>query len=103
MKISVETIDIANSGLHDYEVVNISVDYKGATVSIQMKDGSGIEVLMKISQTEFVRLTNDKPWGEGNYVCSSSIDEKNDGKKVFEIQLNSGDELSIQYSGDIYI
>ena len=42
-------------------------------------------------------MTRTKPWGEGSYIVSSDIEESQDGIKLAEIQLNSGDEIRIGY------
>ncbi len=88
---------IADSGLHDYEVVRLSCDYSRGEVSLEMKDPLGQPESLILGGVMSVEMTRTRPWGEGSYIVSSDIEESQDGIKLAEIQLNSGDEIRIGY------
>jgi hypothetical protein len=86
----------AESGLHDYELIKLSADYTRGEVSLEMKDPMGQPESLAVGGVVSVEMTRSQPWGAGSYIVSSDITE-NDGIKLLEIQLNSGDEVRIEY------
>lgn len=90
---------IADSGLHDYEVVRLSCDYSRGEVSLEMKDPVGQPENLMIGGLLSVEMTRTQPWCEGSYIVSSDLTDCESGSKLAEIQLNSGDEIRIEYKG----
>ena len=90
---------LADSGLHDYEVVRLSCDYSRGEVSLELKDPVGQPENLMIGGLLSVEMTRTQPWGEGSYIVSSDLTDCESGSKLAEIQLNSGDEIRIEYKG----
>ena len=91
---------LSDSGLHDYEVVRLSCDYSRGEVSLELKDPVGQPENLMIGGLLLVEMTRTRPWSEGSYIVSSDITADSDGVcKLAEIQLNSGDEIRIEYKG----
>lgn len=95
---NVEIDLIRDSGLHDYEILNINVNYSDASINLQFKDHSGVLRCLKINDFTMFRISHNEEWGKGKYVASSDL-ELNDINKTLdlEIQFNSGDIIFIQY------
>ena len=90
---------LSDSGLHDYEVVRLSCDYSRGEVSLELKDPVGQPENLMIGGLLLVEMTRTQPWGEGSYIVSSDLTDCESGSKLAEIQLNSGDEIRIEYKG----
>ena len=90
---------LADSGLHDYELIKLSADYTRGEVSLEMKDPLGQPESLMIGGLLSVEMTRTQPWGEGSYIVSSDLTDCESGSKLAEIQLNSGDEIRIEYKG----
>ena len=90
---------LADSGLHDYELIKLSADYTRGEVSLEMKDPLGQPESLILGGVMSVEMTRTQPWGEGSYIASSDITDCESGSKLAEIQLNSGDEIRIEYKG----
>ena len=90
---------LADSGLHDYELIKLSADYTRGEVSLELKDPVGQPESLMIGGLLSVEKTRTQPWGEGSYIVSSDLTDCESGSKLAEIQLNSGDEIRIEYKG----
>ena len=90
---------LADSGLHDYELIKLSADYTRGEVSLELKDPVGQSESLMIGGLLSVEMTRTQPWGEGSYIVSSDLTDCESGSKLDEIQLNSGDEIRIEYKG----
>ncbi|MBE6870294.1 MAG: hypothetical protein E7494_16330 [Ruminococcus albus] len=90
---------LADSGLHDYELIKLSADYTRGEVSLELKDPVGQPEKLMIGGLLSVEMTRTQPWGEGSYIVSSDLTDCESGSKLAEIQLNSGDEIRIEYKG----
>lgn len=90
---------LADSGLHDYELIKLSADYTRGEVSLELKDPVGQPKSLMIGGLLSVEMTRTKPWGEGSYIVFSDLTDCESGSKLAEIQLNSGDEIRIEYKG----
>ena len=90
---------LADSGLHDYELIKLSADYTRGEVSLELKDPVGQPENLMIGGLLSVEMTRTQPWGEGSYIVSSDLTDCESGSKLAEIQLNSGDEIRIEYKG----
>ena len=91
---------LADSGLHDYELIKLSADYTRGEVSLEMKGPVGQPESLILGGVMSVEMTRTQPWGEGSYIVSSDITADSDsGCRLAEIQLNSGDEIRIEYKG----
>ncbi|WP_294483264.1 hypothetical protein [uncultured Ruminococcus sp.] len=90
---------LADSGLHDYELIKLSADYTRGEVSLELKDPVGQPESLMIGGLLSVEMTRTQPWGEGSYIVSSDLTDCESGSKLAEIQLNSGDEIRIEYKG----
>ena len=88
---------LADSGLHDYELIKLSADYTRGEVSLEMKGPVGQPENLMIGGLLSVEMTRTQPWGEGSYIVSSDLTDCESGSKLAEIQLNSGDEIRIEY------
>lgn len=88
---------LADSGLHDYELIKLSADYTRGEVSLELKDPVGQPESLMIGGLLSVEMTRTQPWGEGSYIVSSDLTDCESGSKLAEIQLNSGDEIRIEY------
>lgn len=90
---------LADSGLHDYELIKLSADYTRGEVSLELRDPVGQPESLMIGGLLSVEMTRTQPWGEGSYIVSSDLTDCESGSKLAEIQLNSGDEIRIEYKG----
>ena len=90
---------LAESGLHDYELVRLSCDYTRGEAVLEMKDPVGSPEKLLIGGLLSVEMSRTQPRGEGSYIVSSDITEDGDGTKLAERQLNSGDEIRIAFKG----
>ena len=89
------------SNMHDYELQDIIVDYKNATVTMKWLTNTRVAIPPKpqyICIPHIIEFSIEckKPWGGGIYVAASDVEER-DGECRIEIQLNSGDRLKIAF------
>lgn len=85
------------SGLHDYEIVEIKVDYDKAHVIMNFKSPKGENYQFNIEKFLTFTISHAEAWGKGKYVCSSDIQLFNNDVFVLEIELNSGDQIIVKY------
>lgn len=86
----------ANSGLHDYEIADIYINYNQANIFLRMKTPQGEQFLLPVQNFIDFKITHTEKWGKGKYICSSGITQSQESdKSKLEIQLNSGDEIEI--------
>lgn len=91
-----------NSQIHDYEIESVTIDNYDANIYMNLKDPSFHKVEAVIHHFLNFEMSHKEPWGAGIYAVSSSIQTKKD-YHILTIELNSGDKISIQYSGEIEI
>lgn len=90
--------EVKKSGLHDYEIVEIRVDYNKAVVNIYLKSPLGGNYELAIENFVSFEITHEERWGKGKYVCSSEIGYNEISKfYLLEIELNSGDQIIVKY------
>lgn len=90
-----------NSGLHDYELVSLMVDYTAATIALNMVSPMVDHVTSKVNILipNFIdcSISCQEPWGKGRYIFSSEIQSIDPVTRKLEILLNSGDIIAIYY------
>ncbi len=86
-----------NSGLHDYEIVEIEVDYNNANIIMVYNSPDGKRYEFNIEKFITFTISHEEAWGKGKYVCSSEIQLVNDNMYMLEIELNSGDRIIAKY------
>lgn len=93
-----------NSGLHDFEVMSLVVDYAKATIILNMVspllNNTSSQISMCISNFISFSISRQEPWGSGKYIYSSDIQNMEVGIYKLEIQLNSGDLIIVNYRQD---
>ena len=68
------TLDlIKDSGLHDYELKEINIDYQHEHIQVKMCDWRGKMCEIDVSHYIFFSMTHDEPWGEGIYITASDV------------------------------
>jgi len=87
-----------NSGLHDYEIVDIKVNYNNANITIMFNTPEGRKYELNIEKFISFTISHEEVWGKGKYVCSSDVRLVNDNVYMLEIELNSGDRIITKYS-----
>ena len=86
----------ADSGLHDYEVSDIAIDYVGASILLRLKSPEGVSCTLSINGFTLFSVSHEEKWGAGKYVYSSDL-QICDGLKIMELELNSGDTILIKF------
>lgn len=86
-----------NSGLHDYEMVSIEVNYSKAQVSLLLREPQEGDKLYCIEKFSYFEISHKEPWGKGKYICSSDLYRKNNDEWGCEIELNSGDIIKVEF------
>lgn len=88
------------SGLHDFELVGICVDYSNSEIAITVrppwKDQQGAMVLT-VRGFQFFSITRELPWGEGIYIHASNLTPMSENQYQLDMQLNSGDQIICRY------
>ena len=86
-------MQLEGAGLfHDFELGDITVDYRNKQVMLQLKSPS-LPVLvyeLKLFGVQRFQVGMEEPWGKGNYVVGTDI-EREGSVSSMEMQLNSGD------------
>jgi hypothetical protein len=96
----INTDRIVASDMHDYEVISLDVDYTNAATDLHLKDPYGKAIIMHITEIRDISVTHKEPWGKGTYIASSSI-ETNRKNRTLMLELNSGDNIVLQFTGTI--
>ncbi len=91
---------ISNSGLHDYKLISVSIDYDTSIIEISLTDLHQKRVNILIEKFTDLRISNKEPWGKGTYIVSSDIQQIKDAT-IMIIELNSGDIIHIEFLGSI--
>ena len=91
---------ISDSGLHDYKVISVRIDYDTSAVEIALNDLHQKRVNIVIEKYTDLKISNRELWGKGTYIVSSDIRQIND-VTIMTIELNSGDIISIEFLGSI--
>ena len=93
-----EILEIAqNSGLHDYTVEDITVDYKAGQIKLHLLTPALKPCKIKIDRFSEFSIQNEAPWGEGCYIAWSDVQPVDKNIYHLEIGLNSGDEIHIAF------
>ena len=94
----IDLAKVQNSGIHDYEVAEIQVNYTSACISICFKSPGGNGNKLIIQNFTTFEITHKEEWGKGKYVCASDITYDDVSKSyLLEIVLNSGDKIVVRY------
>jgi hypothetical protein len=96
----INTERIEASDMHDYEVIRLDVDYTDAAADLHLKDPYGKAIIIHITEIRDISVTHKEPWGKGTYIASSSI-ETNRKNRTLMLELNSGDNIVLQFTGTI--
>ena len=94
---SVTRVMIADSGLHDYKIDLISIDYTASKLVIMLKDLKGGDAELVIQPFSELNITHDEPWGKGSYIVSSELTSEG-GRETMLLELNSGDSITVKYA-----
>lgn len=92
---------VKDSGLHDFELVSLTVDYTNATVMIDtispITNHVSHPTHICIHGFTHFSVSRQEPWGSGKYIFASAIQKTSVNTYRVEIQLNSGDLILIDY------
>ena len=88
-----------SSGLHDYEVGEISADYCSGRVDLTLTSPEGVMCRLPLLGFRLLRVTRTEPWGPGIYVSCSDLTRTDDHRDRLWLQLNSGDEVTVELTG----
>lgn len=86
-----------NSGMHDYRLDGITVDYEAGTALLFFKDPMGRDAELAVEGLLSVEMTREERWGKGTYVCYSNEADGENHTRVLEFELNSGDRIVVRY------
>lgn len=89
-----------SSGLHDYQVGEISVDYCQGRAVLTLTASWGEPYQICIKEIRHFQLTRTEPWGPGIYIACSDLTKTEDGMQRLWLQLNSGDEILVEIAGE---
>lgn len=88
-----------NSGAHDYEIEWININYVEAEIILKLKNSKNKSYDFYIKEFKYFNITHKEKWGKGKYICDSDLKQSDsDDLYVLEITLNSGDEITIQFT-----
>lgn len=88
---------IADSGLHDYKIDLISIDYTASKLVIMLKDLNGGDAELVVCTFSELNITHNEPWGKGSYIVSSELTSEG-GRETMLLELNSGDSITVKYA-----
>ena len=91
---------ISRTGLHDLELVSITADNRSAEAVIMLNDLDRKPVKLKVSGFISLSFPHEEPWGKGTYIAAAGVFHFHD-EDLLTVQLNSGDEINIRYTGGI--
>ena len=94
---AVTRVMIADSGLHDYKIDLISIDYTASKLVIMLKDLKGGDAELVVCPFSELNITHDEPWGKGSYIVSSELTSEG-GRETMLLELNSGDSITVKYA-----
>lgn len=87
-----------NSGMHDYKLEKITVDYERNIVSMLFQDLSENACELVMENMISIEMTHEEKWGKGTYICYSNVSEDRKKKiSILEFELNSGDQLTVKF------
>lgn len=85
-----------SSQLHDYELLEINVNYINVEINIKLKSPAGVDCDINISNFISCEVSHKEPWGSGKYIVFSNETYDETKKiKIMELELNSGDIVKI--------
>lgn len=94
-----ELIHSQGRGLfHDFELQNVTVDYRNKQIAMQIKSPNLPLTTYKLilSGTLHFQMGFLEPWGKGIYVVATSIEPKGSAQYM-EMTLNSGDSVIAEF------
>ena len=86
-------VHLEGAGLfHDFELGDITVDYRNKRVVLQLKSPSLPMPVheLKLFGVQRFQVGMEEPWGKGNYVVGTDIEQEGSTRSM-KMQLNSGD------------
>ncbi len=86
-------VHLEGAGLfHDFELRDITVDYRNKRVVLQLKSPSLPMLVheLKLFGVQRFQAGMEEPWGKGIYVVETAIEQEGSTRSM-EMQLNSGD------------
>lgn len=89
--------DTGNSGLHDFRLLSIEVDYFKASVHFALLDPQNQECTLDIFPFTSFQIERREPWGAGTYVCESYLKWGHSGYFKLTLTLNSGDDIVVEF------
>ena len=102
-------MEIEDIHLHDYEMINVEIDYFQKGLKIELKSPQGKKVFIRTKRVYYLIVEGNEPWGEGIYVHEmKKIAEEKDtqlasaDREMFGIYIlmNSGDKI-ILYANEL--
>ena len=87
---------VENSGLHDYLLETISVDYGRGFVTMELKTPRGADCMLRIGKFRRLYISRTAPWGPGSYILASDVEKSEADGYTLTMQLNSGDEIMVE-------
>ena len=94
-----------SSGLHDFELVGIHVDYSNSEIAITVRPpwkDQQVATVLAVRGFQFFSITRELPWGEGIYIHASDLTPLPDNQYQLDMQLNSGDQIICRYMDQSY-
>lgn len=92
---------IQNSGLHDFELVSLTIDYTKATIILDvispLTDYISHSFYISIHNFLHFSASHQEPWGGGKYIYTSDVQTTGTDTYRITLQLNSGDLILIDY------
>lgn len=87
-----------DSGLHDYEISDLVVNYSDEFVLLMLIGENGEQFFVKIDKFISFRISHIEEWGKGKYIYYSNlVRDYNNNIHSVEVQLNSGDEIQVDF------
>ena len=90
------------SVLHDYELMSVNSVSRTAEITIELMTPDRKPAALTVSGMTSMSLTREESRGRGTYIASADMTDDSKGH-VLDIQLNSGDELIIAFTGQIVL
>ena len=84
--------------LHDVTLIGLSLDWASGTVVVSLLSEGPVpkDIQMECARTASVSCTRQLPWGRSVYVNKVQIAGGDGGAKKIEIEMQSGDVISIE-------
>ncbi|NIK70247.1 MULTISPECIES: hypothetical protein [unclassified Paenibacillus] len=88
--------EIENIYLHDSELQEITINYRGKEVSLKLvtavtRENPSQTVEFLFEQVSYIHVPIKEPWGSGFYIFSIEAELAEDNRIITSVILNSGD------------